>query len=86
MDRDIDYFTGILLNAIIALRNNANEEKSTKLTKGLLTKSDWYVLVEYMEDAINQSEVDYGLIDDQLVHFLNTDSYWIKWMERYLNN
>lgn len=41
MNKDIDYLSTILLNAIITIRNNASDDKVAKLTDYKLTFRDW---------------------------------------------
>ncbi len=81
-DKVIDYLSTILLGGIIAMRNDVDDDKAKELTNNLLTNADWHALVEYMEDAIEQSQVDYELVEQQLVHFLKTDQYWVAWSKR----
>lgn len=43
------------------------------------------MLVRNMEDAIEQSNVDYALIEQQLINFLKIDQYWMLWADRVSN-
>lgn len=85
INQNLDYLCTILLRAIIAIRNNATQEKANELTDNLLTHSDWHMLARDMEDALEQSNVNYDLIEQQLIHFLNTDNYWMLWADRVGN-
>lgn len=73
------------MRSIIAIRNNATAEKANELTNNLLTHSDWHMLVRNIEDAIEQSNVDYALIEQQLINFLKIDQYWMLWADRVSN-
>lgn len=84
-NQNSSYLSIILLRGIIAMRNNTSDEKANELTDNLLTKSDWHRLFDDIEDAVNQSDVDYDLIEKQLIHFLNMDEYWIEWANRVNN-
>lgn len=79
------YLSTILFHAIIAMRNNDSDEKANELTDNLMTSSDYQRLFEDMEDAVNQSTVDYDLIMKQLIHFLKTDEYWMSWANKCMN-
>lgn len=79
------YLSTILFRAITAMRNNDSDEKANELTDNLMTSSDYQRLFEDMEDAVNQSTVDYDLIMKQLIHFLKTDEYWISWANKCMN-
>ncbi|WP_148315554.1 hypothetical protein [Clostridium culturomicium] len=59
-----------------------NEVTANQVTENLLSNSDWHVLAEYMEDAIEQSNFDTVLVKEQLVYFLKTDNYWITWTKK----
>ena len=84
-NQNSNYLSTTLLRGIIAMRNNISDEKANELTDNLLSKSDWHRLFEDIEDAINLSDVDYDLIEEQLIHFLKTDKYWMAWADRVNN-
>lgn len=69
----------ILLNAIIAIRNNATDQQLAKLTDNKMTKSNLYRICEDMEDSINQEAIDYDQVREVLEHLLITDEYWKNW-------
>lgn len=78
-NKNIEYCSNNLLNGIIALRNNVADNKAQELTYNLLSNADWFKLAEDLEDAIAPSIVDYEVVEQQLIHLLNTDSYWLAW-------
>lgn len=73
----------ILLNAIIAIRNNATDKQIAKLTHNKVTKSNLYRIVEDLEDAINQEPIDYAKVREVLEHLLKTNDYWKSWGESF---